>query len=338
MAVTFYLSPISLLIQAFSNVGIPLGGGSVAVYLAGTTTPVTTYTDSTGGTPNANPIALSPAGRLQSAGGAPVACWVPGGTAHKMVISDASSQLILQLDNLTGINDQAALSTALLNPATGFGVDLVANAMKSYDIFASVRAANVPNLAAGQTLIIDTEGAMGVGDGLGGEFYWSASSTAVDDGATVLQPTAAGATGRYLRLVAPATSLPPATALNATGSFTAVTTDVTGGTTSATIFYTKVGQMVTLVCPTSFGGTSASTAFTLSGMPALLFPARQQQQVGVIGACQDNTVACGAVFNISTGGILTALKVTPSTLAIAGTWTGTGTKSLGTFNLTYGLG
>lgn len=332
---TQYLSPAGMLLQQLSNLGVPLAGGFVNVLVAGSvSTPQTSYTDSTGLVPNAQPIVLNSAGRL-AAGNAPVSIWVPANTPHKITVTDSAGNLLsggASLDNLFGINDPTALNSGLANPATGFGVDLVANALKSYDVFSSVRAANVPALAAGQTLIIDVEGGASVGDGLGGEFYWSASSVAADDGSTVIKPTAGGASGRYLRLVIPQTALQ-----NVSGSFTAATTDVTGGTSSATIFYTKVGQLVTLVCPTAFSGTSASTAFTLTGMPALLFPARQQQQNGIIGACQDNTVGCGAIFNIAITGVITASKVTPATLA-TGVWTASGTKSLGTFNLSYALG
>lgn len=42
----------------FDNNGNPLNGGLLFTYVAGTTTKVATYTDSTGGTPNTNPIVL----------------------------------------------------------------------------------------------------------------------------------------------------------------------------------------------------------------------------------------------------------------------------------------
>ena len=79
------------------------------------------------------------------------------------------------------------------------GADLVANAIKSYDVFADVRAANTPNLASGQTLIIEVQGGISVNDGLGGNFYWSAGSLIADDGRTVLKPNTNTGNGRYLR-------------------------------------------------------------------------------------------------------------------------------------------
>lgn len=49
--------------QFLDNTGIPLSGGIVCTYASGTSTPQATYTDSTGSTPNANPIVLDAGGR-----------------------------------------------------------------------------------------------------------------------------------------------------------------------------------------------------------------------------------------------------------------------------------
>ena len=50
--------------QFFTDSGDPLSGGKLFTYAAGTTTPLTTYTSSSGSTPNTNPIILNAAGRL----------------------------------------------------------------------------------------------------------------------------------------------------------------------------------------------------------------------------------------------------------------------------------
>jgi len=64
--------------------------------------------------------------------------------------------------------------------------------VRSYDVFNSVRAATPPALSAGQTLVIDIEGATLVNDGNGGLFFWSATSVAADDGQNVLKPNELG--------------------------------------------------------------------------------------------------------------------------------------------------
>jgi hypothetical protein len=45
--------------QFFDNNGVPLAGGLLYSYAAGTTTPLATYTTSSGVTPNTNPITSS---------------------------------------------------------------------------------------------------------------------------------------------------------------------------------------------------------------------------------------------------------------------------------------
>jgi len=192
---TYYLTPISSIFQFFSNQGIVLAGGQVFTYLAGTTTPQTTVTDITGSVNNSNPIILDTSGRLPG-----VQVWQPGGVALKVVVQDKNNNPIgPTFDQISGINDPSGLLAPFSGAGKGQGADLVANAMRSYDIFASVRAGVTPVLQPGQTLIIDVEGGTAVNDGVGGFFYWNATSTATDDGQNVLQVTGA-ATGRYIRL------------------------------------------------------------------------------------------------------------------------------------------
>ena len=54
--------------QFFDNNGIPLAGGKIYTYEAGTSTPLATYTSSTGNTTHTNPIILDSAGRVPSGG------------------------------------------------------------------------------------------------------------------------------------------------------------------------------------------------------------------------------------------------------------------------------
>lgn len=66
----------------FLQDGEPLAGGKVWTYEAGTTTPLATYTDSTGGTPNANPVILDAQGRAS--------IWLDSATLYKFVVLDAN--------------------------------------------------------------------------------------------------------------------------------------------------------------------------------------------------------------------------------------------------------
>lgn len=83
--------------------GDPLSGGTVEVYLAGTSTPATTYNDKDGliGHANTWPITLNTLG-LNTQG----AVWLTGGVAYKFVIKSADPAVVQRtIDNVSGIND-----------------------------------------------------------------------------------------------------------------------------------------------------------------------------------------------------------------------------------------
>lgn len=90
--------------QFFDDSGIPLSGGLIYTYLAGTTTPATTYTSSTGGTPHTNPIVLDAAGRV------PNEIWVTTGTSYKFVVHTSADVLIRSYDNILGGVTSASVS------------------------------------------------------------------------------------------------------------------------------------------------------------------------------------------------------------------------------------
>jgi hypothetical protein len=95
------LSPVAgAAAQFLDNSGNVLTGGKLYTYLAGTTTPAATYTDSTGVTFHSNPIILDAAGRVPNGG----EVWLSDNIAYKFVLKDANDVLIATWDNLTGIN------------------------------------------------------------------------------------------------------------------------------------------------------------------------------------------------------------------------------------------
>jgi hypothetical protein len=110
-----YLSPVfGAGWQLLTNAGVVLAGGSVTCYQAGTTTPQATFTDNTGGTPNANPIPLDSAGRLGSPTN--VEMWLTGGQAYKFIVKDVNGvQVGLAWDNISGINDPGSAVAGSLN-------------------------------------------------------------------------------------------------------------------------------------------------------------------------------------------------------------------------------
>jgi hypothetical protein len=92
--------------QFFDNNGVPLSGGKLYVYQAGTTTPVVTFTSSAGNIQNANPVVLNSSGRT------PQQIWLTEGALYKFVLEDSSNALIWTNDNIPAINDMADLANS----------------------------------------------------------------------------------------------------------------------------------------------------------------------------------------------------------------------------------
>lgn len=88
--------------QFFNASGSPLSGGMVWTYAAGTSTPLATYTDSTGNTPNTNPVILDSAG-FPSNAGTRVGIWF-GPQKYKLVVQDQNGVQQYVLDNVSSNN------------------------------------------------------------------------------------------------------------------------------------------------------------------------------------------------------------------------------------------
>jgi len=101
--------------QFFDNNGVPLTGGLLYSYIAGTTTPATTYTTSTGLISNSNPIVLDSAGRVNEV-------WLTAGSTYKFVLKTSAGVTLGTYDNIVGVSDNTAFETDLANtsdPAKG---------------------------------------------------------------------------------------------------------------------------------------------------------------------------------------------------------------------------
>ena len=142
----------------------PLAGGLMYTYKAGTTDPATTYSDDAG-TTNTNPIVLDTDGQCD------------------LFLDDAVSYRII-LKNSAGV--------------TQFDKDRIASLgstqVQSFNSIAALRLRSGTTTAnAAKTL-----GYYAAGDGGGNSFYWDGTSTATDNGATVIKPTSVSGAGRWL--------------------------------------------------------------------------------------------------------------------------------------------
>jgi hypothetical protein len=98
--------------------GDPRSGAKLFTYLAGTSTKVTTYQESTGVTPHTNPIVLNANGLP------PAPIWLTTGSTYKFVLApsgdtDPPASAILTIDNISAVNDTAAAATSTEWTASG---------------------------------------------------------------------------------------------------------------------------------------------------------------------------------------------------------------------------
>ena len=104
------LSPIGNAQQFFDNNGVPLNGGLLYTYQAGSSTPLATYTDINATTANANPIVLNSSGRLDNE------VWLTYGYNYKFVLKTSAGTTLGTYDNLYGIIGVTVTSTGTTIP------------------------------------------------------------------------------------------------------------------------------------------------------------------------------------------------------------------------------
>ena len=98
--------------QFFDNSGNVLTGGKIYTYEAGTTTPLASYTSSSGNTAHTNPIVLNAAGRVPSGG----EIWIAL-RFYKFVLETSTGVLIATYDNV----GSSFNATAIIANFTGNG-------------------------------------------------------------------------------------------------------------------------------------------------------------------------------------------------------------------------
>jgi hypothetical protein len=112
--------------QFFDGNGDPLAGGLLYTYLAGTSTPVSTYTSRSGAALNTNPIVLNAAGRT------PAEIWLDGGVLYKFVLKTASFTQIGSYDNIPAVNDPTTTNNLIVATGTNALTGLATPPLEGY--------------------------------------------------------------------------------------------------------------------------------------------------------------------------------------------------------------
>ena len=108
----FNFSPIGNTEQFFGAVGanyppnLPLNGGFLNTFQAGTSTPIATYTSNLGTIQNSPTMQLQPDGRFAGE------IWLAAGQGYKFQLTDSTGYQIWVVDNILGINDSASSITS----------------------------------------------------------------------------------------------------------------------------------------------------------------------------------------------------------------------------------
>lgn len=89
--------------QIFGSDGLPLVGGKIYTYAAGTSTPIATYTDYYATTANTNPIILDSFGQAN--------IWLINTTSYKFIVKTAAEVTLYTVDNISIPLDSGSLAS-----------------------------------------------------------------------------------------------------------------------------------------------------------------------------------------------------------------------------------
>lgn len=237
--------------QFFDDIGVPLAGGKIYTYAAGTTTPLTTYTSRDGLTPNTNPIVLDAAGRT------PQQIWATEGVLYKYVVRTSTETLIRTWDNIGGSVVASDLSQDLANTADNAKGDALIGFKQSNSTgFLTDATARTVNTKLQEFVSVKDFGA--VGDGVANDraAIQAAINALSVTGGTVLFPP-----GTYL--VTGAASDTPEISLNINNVV------LQGYGYSSTIYTTDNNRLIDV------GGTSATNLITNLAVRNLRFLSTQ---------------------------------------------------------------
>jgi hypothetical protein len=119
------LSPIGgAASQFFNGNGVPLSGGKMYTYEAGTTTPKACYTSSSGLVAHSNPIILDSTGRVPTG-----EIWLTSAQTYLFVLKSSNDTLIGTWDNIYGYSAGTADATTETQVATSGQTDFVLTTM-----------------------------------------------------------------------------------------------------------------------------------------------------------------------------------------------------------------
>lgn len=317
---TYVLCPLSTFMSVFNNSGLALTNGLIWTYQAGTSTPTPTWTDSTGGVQNSNPIQLTVGGNLnnvniyQQAGvKIKVQFSTNAGTAGSPVFG---TQIGPTFDNVVGVGD----TTTVQNTYYG-GTDTgSANAyvLKFGALFTSYVAGTIIYWVPANT----NTGASTLNvNGLGAINITYANGNALVSGQLVANQIAAVAVsgGKFIYLGNTSSA----------GATSWSSLDISGTPNWSSSYSVSNGIIIVRLAQNS--GTSTANTFRLNSTNSAIFPAGGTMQWVSIPAAQDNGSAIYEQTAVvqANGTPTTSVTINLYKSNSATGWTASGTKGIG---------
>jgi hypothetical protein len=300
--------------QFLDNNGRPATGFKLFTYEAGTTTKLDTYTDSTGGSTNSNPVVLDFRGECN--------LWIPPNVAYKYVLAPSSDTdpptnpvwTVDQIVNNQLVTLYGGVDTGV---ADAYVIDFVANFAVLSDGILIYWVAGNTNTGA-STLNVNGLGPVAIVNQDA-----SALSAGQIQGDTMV--TVMYRSGAWTLLTAGTLgdgSLGPVLS----GTFTPTWTGFSAAP-AGTVSYTRVGR----ICTLQFAlpqGTSNATTMTITNVPAVIRPGTSPQARIPCLVIDNNIVTLGAFgFGVTSGTMVFYIGSTPSSSG----FTSPGTKGLPDF-------
>ena len=309
--------------QFIDAAGIPLAGGFVYTYAAGTTTPQATYTDSTGSTANSNPIILDSRGEAN--------IWL-GSATYKFKLCDANNTEIWTVDNISApttalspvLSGNVTISSSSSGPALSISQSGTGAIIKAPDSSnPAVTLFTVDNLghvgvgtASPATEIDISNGTLQVSSSTGAarskiyadatnSYYTAEGARAAVISANSVNLIYADSTGRVgIKNSAPTVELDVTGAVKTSGAITGGTS-ITSGTTLA--------SGTTLTAGSSLSVTTAATIGTTLSVDTV------QEKTAAAGVSVSNTLKVDTINGKTSANTLTiaGVSITSSQVAAA---------------------
>lgn len=323
--------PLLLLPRSFqvNSAGLPYGGAKLYTYRAGTTTNLTVYKDPLFAVAHTNPIVADSAGLFPAIYTNPAS-----GFNLRLILKTSADVTIYDEDNIP-----AAPSDFVDVNASG-DLSVVGNAL--IDGTTQLSGTLTQSQPTFLRYLVESDAAVDAGiwreQISGGEYSLATVTAGFGTGWNVCRAVRSP-TGVSLTLVeiGDSVSLPTVkingnlAATIVTGTFTGTLTGMTT-TVTASFSYLKVGGWVSiwLTSGADVTGTSNSTALTITGAPAAIFPTAVRQAGFVLGKDNGTQKGMNAIMG-TTGTLSLSLGIDASTA-----FTTSGTKGiLGSFACGY---